>query len=137
MLFFSQDSAATITHVIPTMDHIDAVLCSTGAMALTPSVKHTLTFARKRLDKYYSKMDLSNVYQIAMGTSFILLTSAAFFHFGTLHAVLHPQLKLKYFSQHGWSKTWVEIAEEIVRDEFAKYDQVGDAIMTVSAHLIW
>ena len=72
-----------------------------------------------------------------MGTSFILLTSAAFFYFGMLHTVLHPQLKLKYFSQHGWPKTWVEIAEEIVRDEFSKYDQVGDAIITVSAHLIW
>lgn len=119
------------------MDRIDAVLHSTGATVLTPSVKHALTFARKHLDKYYSKTDLSNVYQIAMSTSFILLTSAAFFYFGTLHAVLHPQLKLKYFSQHGWSKTWVEIAEEIVRDEFAKCDQVGDAIMTVSADSIW
>jgi hypothetical protein len=35
--------------------------------------------------------------------------------------VLHPQMKLKYFQQHGWSKAWVDTAEEIVREEFAKY----------------
>jgi hypothetical protein len=66
-MFFSQDSATTIAHVIPTMDRIDAVLRSTGDTALTPSVKHALTFTRKHLDKYYSKMDMSNVYRIAMG----------------------------------------------------------------------
>jgi hypothetical protein len=66
-LFFSQDSAATVAHVIPTMDRIDIVLHGTGDMSLTPSVKHALIFARKLLDKYYSKTDLSNVYRIAMG----------------------------------------------------------------------
>jgi len=71
-LFFSQDSGATIAHVIPTMDRIDAVLRNTGDAALTPSVKHALVFARKLLDKYYSKTDLSNIYRIAMGTWFPL-----------------------------------------------------------------
>jgi len=37
------------------------------------------------------------------------------------HLVLHPQLKLKYFQQHGWLKEWVKTAEDIVREEFAKY----------------
>jgi hypothetical protein len=36
--------------------------------------------------------------------------------------VLHPQLKLKYFQQRGWTKDWVSTAEAIVREEFAKYD---------------
>jgi hypothetical protein len=36
--------------------------------------------------------------------------------------VLHPQLKLKYFQQRGWTKDWISTAEAIVREEFAKYD---------------
>jgi len=39
-----------------------------------------------------------------------------------LPIVLHPQLKLKYFQQHGWEKEWISMAEEMVRDEFKKYD---------------
>ena len=39
-----------------------------------------------------------------------------------LPIVLHPQLKLKYFQQHSWEKEWISMAEEIVRDEFKKYD---------------
>ena len=59
--------ASTVAHVIPTMDHINAVLRCTGPTALNPSVKAALEFACKCLDKYYSKTDLSNVYRIAMG----------------------------------------------------------------------
>ena len=51
------------------MDCIDAALRCTGPMALIDAVKHALVFARKLLDKYYSKTDLSNVYRIAMGVS--------------------------------------------------------------------
>ncbi|KAF8236000.1 hypothetical protein L208DRAFT_1253524 [Tricholoma matsutake] len=39
--------------------------------------------------------------------------------------VLHPQLKLKYFQQHGWSQDWISTAEAIVREEFAKYDTLS------------
>ena len=66
-IFFSQDSVATITHVIPTMDQINTMLSSSSAEPLSPSVKHALSFAWKIMDKYYSKIDLSNVYWIAMG----------------------------------------------------------------------
>ncbi|KIK00853.1 hypothetical protein K443DRAFT_70947, partial [Laccaria amethystina LaAM-08-1] len=52
----------------------------------------------KLLNKYYSKTDLLNMYCVAL--------------------VLHPQLKLKYFPQHGWEKEWVNTAAEIVREEF-------------------
>jgi len=101
------------------MDRIDTLLHDPGTTALTPSVKHALTFARKVLDKYYSKTDLSNVYRVAMGKSsfslpYCIVNSCAI--------VLHPQLKLKYFQQHGWEKEWINTAEEIVRDEFEKYD---------------
>jgi hypothetical protein len=82
------------------MDRIDSLL--NGAKPLSPSVKHALAFARNSINKYYSKTDLSNVYRIAM--------------------VLHPQLKLKYFQQHGWTQDWIRTAETIVREEFAKYN---------------
>ena len=49
------------------MDRIDALLSDTTVEPLSPSVKHALTFARKSINKYYSKTDLSNVYRIAMG----------------------------------------------------------------------
>jgi hypothetical protein len=50
------------------MDRIDAVLENyAGNNPLHPAVKHALSFARKLLDKYYSKTDLSNMYRIAMG----------------------------------------------------------------------
>ena len=66
-VFFSQDSVATIAHVIPTMDRIDTMLSDSSTEPLSPSVKFALSFARKTMDKYYSKTDLSNIYQIAMG----------------------------------------------------------------------
>ena len=71
-IFFSQDDVATIAHVIPTMDRIDAMLSNSASKPLSPSIKHALSFARKIMDKYYSKTDLSNVYRIAMGASLIL-----------------------------------------------------------------
>src|SRR5882724_7398020 len=40
-------------------------------------------------------------------------------------------MKLKYFQQHGWSKAWVDMAEEIVREEFAKY-KIPQATATTS-----
>ena len=67
-LFFSQDNVVTIANVVPTMDRIDDMLSSSAKTPLHPAVKHALTFARKLMDKYYSKTDLSNVYRITMGT---------------------------------------------------------------------
>jgi hypothetical protein len=65
-VFFSQDTVPTIAHVIPTMDRIDALLNS-PLHALNPAVNAALAFARKTMDKYYSKTDHSGIYRIAMG----------------------------------------------------------------------
>ena len=73
--------------------------------------------ACKYLDKYYSKTDLSHVYCLGMGVwSLIFYASIPFL---TSYTVLHPQMKLKYFTQHGWAREWVETVEEIIQDEFA------------------
>ena len=76
-LFFSQDTVATIAHVIPAMDQINAMLSGSSTELLSPSVKHALSFAQKIMDKYYSKTDLSNVYQIAMGVFLMVLVSCS------------------------------------------------------------
>lgn len=70
-LFFSQDATLTIVHVIPTMDCLDSMLSEDNPNPLSLSVKHALKFACTIINKYYSKMDLSNVYRIVMGMSFL------------------------------------------------------------------
>lgn len=119
-LFFSQDNAVTIANVVPTMDRIDQMLNDSAATPLHPAVKHALAFGRKLMNKYYSKTDLSNVYRIAIGLQ-LFWPSDCKLSLIILLTVLHPQLKLKYFQQHGWTKEWIETAEEIVREEFKKY----------------
>jgi hypothetical protein len=112
-LFFSHDQVSSIANVIPTMDRIDALLSEDSAENLSPSVKHALAFARKSINKYYSKTDMSNVYRIAMGKFVIILTFTLLIYL-FYFPVLHPQLKLKYFQQHKWHKDWINTAETIV-----------------------
>jgi hypothetical protein len=80
-LFFSQDNIETLAHVIPTMDWIDNMLCSSASNPLNLAVKAALKFAHKLMDKFYSKTDLSNIYCIAMGTLII--------HFSYFTLTLH------------------------------------------------
>ena len=90
-LLFSQDSCASIAHVIPTMDHIDLILCNGSenkqSKQLHPAVKHTLVFARNRIDKYYGKTDLSNVYHIAMSRFFIFDIAVQLANAAVMHAI--------------------------------------------------
>ena len=119
-LLFSQDKVSSIANVIPTMDRIDALLSDAPVEPLSQSVKHALKFARKSINKYYSKTDLSNVYCIAMGEflDILLLCLLILFHI----LVLHPQLKFKYFQQRHWAQDWIDTAEAILQEEYAKYD---------------
>jgi hypothetical protein len=55
------------------------------------------------MDRYYSLTDSSSAYQIMM--------------------ILHPSMKLEYFHQHHWLKTWIEMAKELVQEEC---DQVSE-----------
>jgi len=124
-LFFSQDDAVTITNMVPMMDRINTMLSSLATTPLAPAIKHALTFACQLMDKYYSKTDPSNVYHITMGMySSVFITYILSQLMRQSFAVLHPQLKLKYFQQHGWEKDWIKTAEGIIRDEFSKYMRV-------------
>ena len=114
------------------MDRIDALLSRTPVEPLSPSVKHALQFARASINKYYSKTDLSNVYRIAMGMFLDALLLIMLIGISFFLSVLHPQLKLKYFQQRDWSKDWIDTAEAIVREEYAKYDTHSDPILVCS-----
>ncbi|KAJ6577979.1 hypothetical protein B0H19DRAFT_885274, partial [Mycena capillaripes] len=92
-----------IANVITTMDKIDDLLTSTiisssGHRPIHDSVRKALNLAKTTLNKYYSRTDTSNVYRIAM--------------------VLHPSLKLEYFRLRKWDQDWIDIAEQLVKDEF-------------------
>ena len=121
-LFFSTDNIETIAHVIPMMDRFDAMLKDSVTEPLAPAVRHALKFARNVMDKYYAKTDLSNMYRIAMGTCRQSL-SLHHSHQFECRQVLHPQMKLSYFRLHGWEQSWIQTAEDMVTDEFVKYDK--------------
>jgi hypothetical protein len=66
-LFFSQDGIPNLATVIPAMDRIDEVL-ATNALdeQFSISIKATLGIGKKTLNCYYSKIDASDVYRVAM-----------------------------------------------------------------------
>ncbi|KAJ7605704.1 hypothetical protein DFH06DRAFT_1020047 [Mycena polygramma] len=102
-LLFSSDEKSTIANVITTMDKIDDLLTSTivsssGRRPIHKQVRKALNLAKTTLNKYYSRTDTSNVYRIAM--------------------VLHPSLKLEYFRLRKWEQAWIDLAEQLVKDEF-------------------
>lgn len=81
-----------------------------------PSILIAMKLAQRKLDRYYSITDLSSVYRIAMGSvvAFISCCVLANFYF----TVLHPGLKLEYFRQHQWDEEWIDVAENLVREEY-------------------
>ena len=67
-LFFLHDGVPNIVMVIPAMNHIDKILTTNALNShYSVAIKIALTIGKKMLNHYYSKMDLSDVYRIAMG----------------------------------------------------------------------
>ena len=87
-----------ITNIIPTMDCIDLLLNNATTELLSSSVKHVLTFMRKRINKYHSKTDLSNVYCIAMGTLQSLPVTSSHESNPPSHSSAPPTIKAKVLS---------------------------------------
>ncbi|KAJ6624474.1 hypothetical protein B0H10DRAFT_1671510, partial [Mycena sp. CBHHK59/15] len=98
-----------ITQVTPTMDKIDdlitATVVSSAPAAGAPnkhiihtSIKSALKLAKKVMNKYYSATDESKVYRVVM--------------------ILHPNIKLEYFSSRRWEREWIDTAKSLVRAEY-------------------
>ncbi|KAG6852532.1 hypothetical protein C0991_011129 [Blastosporella zonata] len=95
--YYFSKSTPSLAKVIPAMDHINAQLAT---MPTFPQSAAALSMGKKLLNKYYDKINLSEVYRIAM--------------------VLHPQYKLEYFKSAKWPQDWIDTACRIVEDEFEK-----------------
>jgi hypothetical protein len=130
-LFFSQNTVSTIAHVILTMDCLNYILNGSNTQPLSPLIKHVLKFAHALINKYYSKTNMSNVYWIATGKHHLCLVTPHL----NLFVVLHTNLKLKYFHKHGWEKAWIDMAEVIVQDEYAKYATLKKSELTMVCHI--
>ncbi|OBZ79481.1 putative AC9 transposase [Grifola frondosa] len=97
-LYFSR-ATPNLAMVIPAMDHVDERLTTDSInRAFDPAVRASLGLAKKTLNRYYSKTDLSETYRTAM--------------------VLHPRHKLSYFKQARWEPEWIDEAERIVREKY-------------------
>ncbi|KIJ21099.1 hypothetical protein PAXINDRAFT_6879 [Paxillus involutus ATCC 200175] len=86
--------------VIPAMDHIDSVLTDgiLNSKALNPAIRAVLRLAKHTLNRYYSLTDTSETYRITM--------------------ILHPHHKLEYFKVASWEKEWIQMAQDMVWDEY-------------------
>ncbi|KAF9220145.1 hypothetical protein BS17DRAFT_715508 [Gyrodon lividus] len=94
-LFFSH-ATPNLAMVVPAMDFIDEMF-TTGLLKkqeLIPVIRAAIGLAKKTLNRYYSLTDLSELYHIAM--------------------VLHPQHKMEYFKEAGWSAEWTVTALQLV-----------------------
>jgi hypothetical protein len=89
------------------MDRLTSHLNYKTGKAYHSSLAMAMKLARKKMDRYYSLTDSSNVYRIAM--------------------ILHLGMKLEYFRNQKWEEEWVEEAENLVHEEYiGKYEKVTD-----------
>ncbi|KZV89379.1 hypothetical protein EXIGLDRAFT_618269, partial [Exidia glandulosa HHB12029] len=94
-LFFSRKDTPSLAMVIPAMDHIEAVFASEAVdKTYNNAIRSSLAMARRTLNRYYSKTDMSETYRIAMGARYLAFTASRLTHTTT---VLHPRHKLQYF----------------------------------------
>jgi hypothetical protein len=99
------------------MDRITSQLNYQTGKAYHPSLAAAMKLARKKMDRYYSLTDSSNVYRIAM--------------------VLHPGIKLEYFRNQKWEDEWIDEAECLVREEYAaKYETVAEELTEESNDML-
>ena len=128
--FFSGNTAI-IAAVIPAMDWLHNTLNPQMKKMYHLSILISMKLAQKKMNQYYSKTDLSSVYRIAMGDVMVL----ASWHWLTISgAVLHPGLKLEYFRQHEWDEEWIDMAENLVREEYAVNYQNKEVISGSSSN---
>lgn len=119
-LFFSR-SEANIATVIPAMDHLDSHLVNAASNPkYSIAMKAALSIGKKTLNRYYDKTDHSEVFRIAMGKPTPHNFIASFLISSFNDTVLHPRHKLQYFKNANWLPEWIDIAKNIVREEFER-----------------
>lgn len=127
-MYFSRDSAS-ITAVIPAMDTLTDSLNKHTNTNYYPTIVASMKLAKKKMDRYYSLTDSSEVYRIAMGKCIHLPCTCSITNF---YSVLHPGLKLEYFRQHDWEAEWIEQAENMTREEYiTTYEAQGKHLAAV------
>ena len=71
-LFFSR-STPNLAAVIPAMDFMNDELTKHATnLNISPAIRAAIGTAKKTLNKYYSKSDMSEVYRIAMGECLVI-----------------------------------------------------------------
>lgn len=89
-LFFSRGTPNLAT-VIPAMDMIDQCLTNDSLnRKLSAPIRSAIGLAKKTLNKYYTKTDLSEVYRIAMGECDLIRLLVNVLMLMHCCAVLHP-----------------------------------------------
>ena len=114
-LFFSR-STPNLAIVIPAMDKIDRRFNDIlKKSTIDNSIKSAVHLALATLNRYYSLTDASEVYWIAMSTSYLTFSLVLEL---TQALVLHPHHKLRYFKTQQWQAEWIVTAEELLQTEF-------------------
>ncbi|KAF8690374.1 hypothetical protein AX14_002970 [Amanita brunnescens Koide BX004] len=98
--YFSR-AKPNLAHVVPAIDAIHKEFSSFICNPSIPDlIREAVQMVKKVLNQYYSKTDDIEIYWIAM--------------------VLHPRHKLAYFSHAGWELEWVNMARELVEQEYER-----------------
>lgn len=93
----------------------------TGNTSLPDSIRVALALARRTLNRYYGKTDLSVAYRVSMCAYIYLLPV----HTSNAHMplVLHPEYKTAYWKEAGWPSDWIaegiRLLREIYRRDYA------------------
>ncbi len=100
------------------MDVVDETLTNASLnMEYQPAIRAAANLAKKTINRYYSKSDMSETYRIAMGTYNFIHTSSTLL---ILALVLDPNHKLSYFEATGWSQDWIDTARAIAKEEYER-----------------
>lgn len=116
-MVFSRDDALIGNYMVAMENILD--LMDGKTRTFCAPLKSALKEGKKVLEKYYNRLDESDVYRIAMSASFTVwhLSSYSFL------AALHPGLKLERFSQRNYSKEWISDTKKIVTSVFKDYQK--------------
>ncbi len=98
------------------MDHIDETLAQMGLNEdFLPAVRAAASLGRKTCNRFYSKMDDTEMNRIVMGMS---IPHAPVYSSTDLPSALHPSWKFDYFREVGWENSWIRDVKAMLRAEY-------------------